>query len=123
MPKVPAFILRRLYVKGSLENTSEGWRFSIKNSLGSGYAHKMLPLTLDGEEIPMHLVFFQKEDEEVSFAEVDMEKTFTIRMNSEITISVKDRPLSMGTHKVFMGFTVPGFGDLGFDFSDEVKDD
>ena len=47
--KVPGFLLRRLYVKGSLAATEGGFEFQICNRLGSGYARRLLPLTLDGE--------------------------------------------------------------------------
>ena len=47
--QVPAFLLRRLYVRGSLHNDGDGFAFQLKNSLGSGYAEQMLPLTVDGE--------------------------------------------------------------------------
>ena len=34
--KVPAFLLKRLYVKGSLCNTDNGFEFRLRNNLGSG---------------------------------------------------------------------------------------
>ena len=51
MVTVPGFLLRRLYLKGSLRNTSSGFEFQLRNRLGSGYAHKLLPLTVDGVEV------------------------------------------------------------------------
>jgi len=59
---VPAFLLRRLYVKGSLHNRADGWGFRLKNGLGSGYAKGMLPLSLDKAEVPMEKSFFATED-------------------------------------------------------------
>ena len=41
MISVPAFLLRRLYVKGSLRNAAGGFEFQMKNGLGSGYAHPL----------------------------------------------------------------------------------
>ena len=41
MITVPAFLLRRLYVKGSLRNTAAGFEFEIKNGLGSGYIFRL----------------------------------------------------------------------------------
>ena len=49
--RVPNFLLRRLYVKGSLQPTAEGFQFQIRNRLGSGYARRLFPLTLDGGEL------------------------------------------------------------------------
>ena len=121
MPGVPAFILRRLYVKQSLEATPDGWQFTLKNSLGSGYARQLLPLTVDGAEIPMDQAYFRLEGKETRFDEVDEKNTFGLPMNRSIVISVRGEPLPPGAHKVGMSFVVPGFGKIGFDFTDEVK--
>ena len=121
MPGVPAFILRRLYAKGSLENFEGGWRFHLKNSLGSGYAKAMSPLTLDGAEVPLADSMFQLDGKVTRFDLVDDKNTFTLAMNRLIVISVRGAPLAPGAHKIGMFFVVPGFGRIGFDFTDEVK--
>lgn len=121
MPGVPAFILRRLYVKGSLKNTDAGWGFTLKNSLGSGYAKGMQPLKIDEQELPMPSVSFNQDGEDITFDRVTDDTTFGLKMNRSIDISVNGDPLSPGAHKVWMGFIVPGFGKIGFDFTDEVK--
>ena len=120
MPGVPAFILRRLYVKGSLHNTASGWGFTLKNSLGSGYAKGMQPLRVDDAEVPMSTTSFHQDGEDITFDRVTEQTTFGLNMNRSIDISVAGAPLSPGAHKVWMGFVVPGFGKIGFDFTDEV---
>jgi hydroxymethylglutaryl-CoA reductase (NADPH) len=120
MPGVPAFILRRLYVKGSLHNTPSGWGFTLRNSLGSGYARGMQPLRVDDTEIPMAASSFHQEGQDITFDRVTAQNTFGLNMNRSIDISVAGAPLPSGTHKVWMGFIVPGFGKIGFDFTDEV---
>lgn len=121
MPGVPAFILRRLYVKGSLRNTSSGWGFTLKNSLGSGYAKGMQPLKIDEQEIPMSSSSFHQDGEDITFDRVTDQTTFGLKMNRSIDISINGPQLTPGAHKVWMGFVVPGFGKIGFDFTDEVK--
>lgn len=121
MPGVPAFILRRLYVKGSLENYEDGWRFKLKNSLGSGYARAMTPLILDGRDVPLADSSFEIDGRQTRFDQVDEKNTFTLAMNRDIFISIRGEKLSAGAHKVGMGFVVPGFGKIGFDFTDEVQ--
>ncbi len=123
MVTVPGFLLRRLYVKQSLRNTSEGFEFQIKNSLGSGYAYEVLPLTLDGTEIPLESTRFVLEGKETPFSEVSKENTFTLAMNKAITIRVAGLTLEPGPRKVGMGFVVPGLGTLKFDFTDVVADE
>ena len=120
MPSVPAFILRRLYVKGSLANTATGWQFQLRNSLGSGYARQLLPLTLDDKEVPLESAGFNLDGKTTGFHEVDESNTFSLPMNKVIVISVTGAQLEPGAHKVGMSFVVPGFGQIGFDFTDEV---
>jgi hypothetical protein len=120
LPGVPAFILRRLYVKGSLHNRDDGWGFKLKNNLGSGYAHGMIPLTIDDAEIAMNSSFFEQDGEEHSFADVTREATFGLKMNRDILIYVRGAQLEPGNRKIVIGFEVPGLGTLKFDFKDDI---
>jgi len=123
MITVPAFLLRRLYVKGSLSNAAGGFEFQMKNSLGSGYAHKLWPLTVDGKELPADSTFFLIEGRETAFADVSKENTFTLAMNKSITIRAVGAGLEPGPHRLEMRFDVPGLGTLRFDFTDTVTDE
>lgn len=120
MPGVPAFILRRLYLKGSLHNRDDGWGFKLKNTLGAGYARGLIPVSVDGVEIPMEQSFFDKEGEETSFTDVSEGNTFGLKLNHEILIYFRGDPLEFGNRKIAMGFIVPGLGTLKFDFNDDV---
>ena len=122
MVTVPGFLLRRLYVKESLKNTDTGFEFLLRNSLGSGYTHKMWPVTVDGLEVPFSQTFFVLEGEETAFIDVSKENTFTIGMNKPITVRVDGMRLGSGPHTVGMGFDVPGLGTLKFDFTTVVVD-
>lgn len=52
MVQVPPFLLRRLYVKGSLHNTPEGFQFQLKNTLGAGYAEAFQPRPIGSRGAP-----------------------------------------------------------------------
>ena len=119
---MPGFLLRRLYVKKSLKSTSTGFEFQLKNGLGSGYAHKLWPLTADGNEISLDSASFILEGKEVTFGDVSKENTFTLAMNKTIIIKAQGATLEPGPHKIGMGFDVPGLGTLRFDFTDVVPD-
>lgn len=120
MVTVPGFILRRLYVKKSLRNTSDGFEFQFINRLGSGYAHKLWPIKVDGKEVPIKAAVFFLDDIETPFVDISKENTFTLAMNKVITIRVKSITLKPGARKIGMGFDVPGLGTLKFDFTDVV---
>ncbi len=121
--QVPAFLLRRLYVKGSLRNEDGGFAFDLKNSLGSGYAEQVLPLTIDGEEVPPERAAFSVDGDHVRFADVSGERPFTLAMHKVVTIGVDGKQLDAGKHKIGIGFIVTGMGKMQFDVTDAIGDD
>jgi hypothetical protein len=54
-------ILRRLYVKKSLKNTSEGVEFTLKNILADATINKPLEITIDNNPVPLEKVILVAE--------------------------------------------------------------
>ena len=123
MVSVPAFLLRRLYVKRSLKNTPDGFEFQLMNRLGSGYSHGVHPLTVDGDELPIDASEFDLEGDVISFSEVSNDRTLTLALNKTLVVRVSGTHLEPGARRIGMGFDVPGLGSLNFDFTDIVEDD
>ncbi len=120
MITVPSFLLKRIYVKGSLRNNDTGFQFDLKNSLGSGYAKELHPLTVDGQEMPVDKSYFMLEGQEIGFKAVSAETPFTLAKNKASTMLVKETKLSEGVHKIGIGFVVQGIGKLQFEVTDTV---
>ena len=118
MISVPPFLLKRLYVKGSLRNNEHGFQFELENKLGSGYGNELKPLTLNGQEIPLEDSSFLHDLHETSFSEVSKDRPFTLPMNKKLTIKVKGVTLTEGIHKIGVSFVAEGLGKLGFEVSD-----
>ena len=118
MVSVPKFLLRKLYVKGSLQSTSQWVTFKLRNTLGSGYAEEMLPITFDGEDVPLESCFFSTGGESKCFDQVSKAEPFCLLMNRETVITVKNASLTEEAHTIGMGFRIPGLGMLRFDFVD-----
>lgn len=118
MVAVPSFLLKRLYVKGSLRNTQEGFQFDLKNTLGSGYGNELLPLVLDGQELPKESCFYLMDSVPICFTAVNKEKPFTLSMNKSLTMLVKGLPLSPAPHKLKISFIAEGIGRLSFEVID-----
>ena len=122
MVSVPSFLLRKLYVKGSLKNTDKGFQFQLRNSLGSGYAHKMMALEVDDRILDITNCFFWQNEKRQCFDQVSTSNTFTLAMNSDITIQVDNLELGSNPHKITMAFDVPGLGNLKFNFTDQTSE-
>lgn len=120
MISVPPFLLKRLYVKGSLRNNEQGFQFELKNTLGAGYGTELLPLMLDGNELPKENSYFGLDSEEIPFSAISNERPFTLVMNKVITILVKGITLTEEPHKLGFNFVAQGLGKLGFEVTDVV---
>jgi hypothetical protein len=118
---VPPFLLKRLYVKQSLRNNPEGFQFELQNTLGSGYGTEILPLTLDGKELPRDSSYFVLNNDAVPFSAVNKDRPFTLPLHKKITILVKGSALSEGPHKIGFNFVAQGLGKLGFELTDMVS--
>ncbi|MBN1189262.1 MAG: hypothetical protein JXA46_05865 [Dehalococcoidales bacterium] len=118
MVAVPSFLLKRLYVKGSLRNNGEGFQFELKNTLGSGYGKELLPLVLDGQELPLESSYYMPDSQPVPFSSVSAENPFTLPMNKNLTIVVKGTNLEDAPHKLKIGFVAEGIGLLSFEVID-----
>ena len=118
---VPQFLLRRLYVKGSLRNNDQGFQFELKNSLGSGYGKELLPITLDGEEVPREHSYFNLGEDNIPFPAVSDENPFTLKMNKIAKIIVHGITLKEGPHKIRFSFVAQGIGKLAFEVTDQVS--
>ena len=123
MVTVPGFLLRRLYVRGSLRNTDDGVQFQLMNKLGAGFARRLLPLALDGREVPLKHCSFSIDGKQFPFDAVSAETPFILDLNKATTIHMKDLTLSREPHTIGMGFEVAGLGLLQFDFTDVPSDE
>ena len=90
MVTIPSFLLRKLYVRGSLCNTDQGVRFHLLNKLGAGYARRIFPLVMDGQEVPLEHCSFSIEGNQFSFSDVSNERPFTLDLNKTTRYNRKE---------------------------------
>ena len=120
--KVPGFLLRRLYVKGSLQATQTGFAFELHNSLGSGSVHGMKPLTLDSAPQDRDRTYFRRADgSEVAFSAISEKEPFALEMGRSLTVHVEGTKLTPGKHEIGLSFVVPVIGTLGFTVDDVTR--
>ena len=121
--QVPGFLLRRLYVRGSLRRTDEGFRLDLKNTLGSGYARRLLPLKVDGEALPLEACFFEVDGERHAFADVTPDSPFSLALNRTSVLGGNGVELPEGVIEITIGFEVQGLGELSFSVKDAPASD
>lgn len=118
--QIPTFLLRKLYVKGSLENVDDGFKFKIKNSISSATAVDFQPLKVNGNEYALDAVIISSEDGEVAGSEISAENTFPIKVGLDITVHVKGEQLPEGEHTIDIALATKEVGNLAFDVKDSI---
>jgi hypothetical protein len=119
--QIPVFLLRKLYVKGSLQNVDDGFSFRIKNSLSPGTATAIHPVKVDGVEYPLGAVMVKSDDGQIGAADVNESKPFPIKIGVEITLHVKGDKLSEGEHTIDISLVTKETGKLAFDVKDTIQ--
>ena len=118
--QIPAFLLRKLYIKGSLENIEDGFSFKLKNSLSPGTTTYVAPIKVDGNEYPLDSTTIKSIDGEVLGSEISDENSFPIKVGVEIEIHVKGEALPDGEHTIDISLKTKEAGTLAFDVKDSV---
>jgi hydroxymethylglutaryl-CoA reductase (NADPH) len=118
--QIPTFLLRKLYVKGSLENVDDGFLFKLKNTISLATAVHIEPMKVDGNEYPLDATIISSEDGETAGNEISEGNAFPIKVGLEITIHVKGEQLSEGEHTIDISLTTKEVGKLAFDVTDTI---
>lgn len=118
---VPAFILRRLYVKGSLRNVENGFEFSLRNVLADAELIKPLEIYVDDTQIPLENVTLIAGTTSISNKDIAESNPVKFSLNMTATIRVDGARLEPGEHKITLVVTVKGYGTIKFDVRDVLS--
>ncbi len=124
---IPKFLLRKLYVKGSLKNIDssgdgnpDSVSFQIKNTLANGTVTGVEYIKIDDEEIPLDSIEVSLEDKTLKLSDVTPENAFPIKVRVTSTWMVKGKTLSPGEHKLDISIKTKEAGKLAFDVKDSI---
>ncbi|MFX1483606.1 MAG: hydroxymethylglutaryl-CoA reductase [Promethearchaeota archaeon] len=118
--QIPAFLLRKLYIKGSLENADDGFSFKLKNSLSPGTTTEVAPIKVNGTEYSLDSTTIRSVDGEVRGSEISEDNSFPIKVGVEIEIFIKGDPLPAGEHTIDISLKTKEAGTLAFDVKDTI---
>lgn len=119
--QLPPFILKRLYIKGSLENVEDGFRFKIINNISDATCTAMKPIKVNGTEYPLDGTVISSGGAKVHGNEISDANSFPIKAKIEIEIHVKGNQLPSGEHTIDIGLSTTQTGDLAFDVTDKIE--
>jgi hydroxymethylglutaryl-CoA reductase (NADPH) len=116
--KIPSFVLKKLYVRGSLRAEPRGLRFTLRNTLASASLTGVRRLTVAGQDVPAERVRVRVGAAEVDLASVSPELPFVFPRNGEAEVLVLGPPPD-GRVKVRLEADSAEFGELLIEFEDE----
>ena len=121
MPAIPSFVLKKLYVKGSLRSEEEGFALDIKNTIAPGTLLGITGLTLDGETVPLAQVQVVP-DAGVArpAAAISAEEPLSFPVGATFSLVATGRSLVPGKHQLQIGVVVKDVGPLEIPVADEL---
>lgn len=117
---VPSFLLKKLYVKGSLKNTADGFEFTLKNNLAPGSIIGLGPVTLDDNVIEPGAITFRTPQGEFRGDQVSSRNAMSFGLNVEVTVAVQGQTISPGSHHIVLAVLTREVGRIEIDMTDTV---
>lgn len=99
MVSIPTYLLRNLYLKGSLRNIEGGFEFAMRNNLYPGTLTALVKLEVDGEEVSPDRVLVGK-GEPLRKASEMAGQPVHFNVGDTLLIRVLGKQLAAGEHKI-----------------------
>ena len=98
---IPAALLRRFYVDGSLHNSEAGFSFHLRNRVAPTTLVSLGPVEIDGEPISAKEVTIV-ESKSRRASEVSTKAPLVLPMGKQLQVVVPGRVLGDGEHEVLV---------------------
>jgi hypothetical protein len=121
MSAVPAFMLKKLYVHGSLKNTAEGFELAIKNTLAPGTIIGLGPLKVDGREVARENIQVSSGSGSVVRAStITAQAPVTFQVNALAILRIAGEKLTAGSHEIIVTINTKEVGLLQIPITDTI---
>jgi len=117
---IPSFLLAKLYVKGSLKNSDNGFEFALKNIIDSTMLIGIGPISVGDKNYEGEAITMTVADRSVNGAELSRSNSVPVRMGVPLKVSVTGDKLAAGAQKVTVAATTSDIGKIKFDINDTV---
>lgn len=121
MITIPAFVLRGLYVKGSLKNTENGFQVTIRNHIDNATVTAMESITVDGVTYGADAITVKTPAGERPCSEVTASAPFILAVKQDAILIVHGTPLAAGEHKIVFAWMAELVGRVLFDVTDTIS--
>jgi len=123
MPAIPNFVLKRLYVKGSLVNTTDGCELQLRNFVGSGTLTGLLSVDVDGKSYSTDVLSVMLADGGIRSADsITAEAPLVLASGVAVTVRLGGAHLAPGSHALKVRINTGEMGQLVISLSDAVRE-
>lgn len=120
MALIPEFLLKKLYIAGSLANVEGGWQFTLKNTLARATVTSLKGLAMDGADVPLGDVSIAFGDEAIQAGDITPESPKAFPINVPVTLKISGPALVEAGHTLKIGLTTREFGPIEFTVADAL---
>ncbi len=120
--KIPGLILKQMYTLGSLENTEDGIRFSLKNRLSNATVTRLQEVRIDGQPVPLDRLTLEMGGERIAAASISPTSALAFPLAKVVTFHARTEPLEKGQHEIGIAFDSTPFGELSFKVKDAIAE-
>jgi hypothetical protein len=117
----PPFLLAKLYVKGTLKNTEDGFEFALKNIVDSTNLIGVGPISAAGKEYSAEVITLTVGSKTLKGFELSTSNPIPVTMGIPMKIRITGDKLAAGPQKVSVTANSADIGKLKFDVSDTVS--
>jgi hypothetical protein len=120
--RVPGFLLRQLYVQGSLRNEAGGFSLQARNPLGDGTLTRIGRISVDGQEIAPKEVSAMRAGDPTTYRAVDVSPRtpVTFRRGDVVTFHVTGWELQPGEHHLELEVDELNLGRVSLAIRDRI---
>jgi hypothetical protein len=121
--RVPGFVLRQLYVQGSLRNEPGGFSLQARNPLGDGTLVRIGRIRVDDQDIAAEEVSARRDGDPTIYRAADVSPTSPVRFRrgDVVTFQVAGWQLDPGEHKLELEVDEVNLGNVSLTIRDRVE--
>ena len=121
--RVPDFLVRQFYVKGSLQPEGDGFRLQARNGMGDGTLVGIGRVVMDGQAIdPSAITASRVGDDAVHrAADVSRRAPVSFKRGDVVTFHITGHPLAPGEHRFEVEIYELNLGLLQLALKDTVR--
>ena len=113
--------LKKLYVKGSLQNQDNGFVFQLKNLIDSGSISSISKLLVDGEEKSLEGVTLTLGEKVRAVSDISWSSSLYVNYGATLTLFVPGL-LQPGKHVIELQVNAPELGQISLPVNDTIGD-